>query len=70
MMESRKRSLVKSLTWRIICIAASIITAYFLTGRIDVSIAIGTIYNGITMLLYYFHERFWNRLGWEKQRIN
>lgn len=69
MIETKKRSLVKSITWRIICIVVSIITAYFLTGKIDVSVAIGTIYNGITMMLYYLHERFWNKLEWEKQRI-
>lgn len=69
MIETKKRSLVKSITWRIICIVVSIITAYFLTGKIDVSVAIGTIYNGITMMLYYLHERFWNRLEWGKQRI-
>jgi len=69
MIETKKRSLVKSITWRIICIVVSIITAYFLTGKIDVSVAIGTIYNGITMTLYYLHERFWNKLEWGKQRI-
>jgi len=68
MIETKKRSLVKSITWRIICIV-SIITAYFLTGKIDVSLAIGTIYNGITMMLYYLHERFWTTLEWGKQRI-
>jgi len=68
MIETRKRSLAKSITWRIICIAVSIITAYFLTGKIDVSVAIGTIYNAITMILYYFHERFWNKLEWGKQK--
>ena len=70
MMETRKRSLVKSINWRIICIAVSIITAYFLTGKIDVSIAIGTLYNTVTMIAYYFHERFWNKLDWEKKLIN
>jgi uncharacterized membrane protein len=69
MIETKKRSLVKSITWRIICIVVGIITAYFLTGKIDVSFAIGTIYNGITMMLYYLHERFWNKLEWGKQRI-
>jgi uncharacterized membrane protein len=69
MTETRKRSIVKSLTWRTICILVSIITAYFLTGKLDVSVAIGTVYNAITMILYYFHERFWNRLEWEKQKI-
>jgi len=68
MTETRKRSIVKSITWRIICIVVSIITAYFLTGKLDVSVAIGTIYNAITMILYYFHERSWNMLKWGKQK--
>ena len=67
MTETRKRSLVKSITWRIICIVVSIVTAYLLTGRFDLSVAIGTIYNAITMVLYYFHERFWNIFEWGKQ---
>jgi uncharacterized membrane protein len=69
MTETRKRSIVKSVTWRIICVVVSIITAYFLTGKLDVSVAIGTVYNAITMILYYFHERFWNGLMWGKQKF-
>ena len=68
MIDTRKRSLVKSITWRIICIVVSIVTAYLLTGRFDLSVAIGTIYNAITMILYYFHERIWNILEWGKQK--
>ncbi|TRO45873.1 DUF2061 domain-containing protein, partial [Candidatus Bathyarchaeota archaeon] len=30
----------------------------------DISVAIGSIYNVITMILYYFHERAWNRVNW------
>lgn len=66
MTETRKRSIIKSCTWRIICIVVSIVTAYFVTGQLDVSVAIGTVYNAITMVLYYFHERFWNIVRWEK----
>jgi adenylylsulfate kinase len=69
MIETRKRSLIKSVTWRVICVITSIVTAYFLTGKLDVSVAIGTIYNAITMFLYYFHERSWNKLEWGKQKI-
>jgi uncharacterized membrane protein len=69
MTETRKRSIVKSFTWRIICIVVSIITAYFLTGKLEVSVAIGTVYNALTMILYYFHERFWNVLEWGKQKL-
>jgi uncharacterized membrane protein len=65
MKETRKRSIAKSVTWRIICIIVSILTALLLTGKWDVSVAIGTVYNIITMILYYFHEREWNRIKWE-----
>jgi uncharacterized membrane protein len=64
MRESRKRSVVKAIVWRIICIVVSILTSYFLTGSWDIAIAIGSVYNVVTMVLYYFHERLWNRIRW------
>ena len=70
MSETKKRSIVKSCTWRIICIVVSIVTAYFLTGEFELSVTIGSVYNVITMVLYYFHERFWNILEWGKTKIS
>lgn len=56
--------MAKSIVWRVICIVVSILTSFLLTGRWDVSVAIGGIYNAITMILYYFHERIWNLIKW------
>lgn len=64
MKETRKRSILKSVSWRIICVAVSIFTSFLLTGKWDIAVAIGTVYNAITIALYYFHERFWNRITW------
>jgi len=61
---TRRRSLVKSIVWRIICIIASVIITFLLSGKWDIAIAVGTVYNAITMILYYFHERIWNRIKW------
>jgi uncharacterized membrane protein len=66
MKETRKRSLAKSILWRFICIVVSIVVSYALTFRWDVAVAIGGVYNVVTMVLYYFHERFWNRIKWGK----
>jgi uncharacterized membrane protein len=66
----RKRSVVKSIVWRVICIVVSILTTFFLTARWDLAVAIGTVYNAVTMVLYYFHERFWNRIGWGMKKIS
>jgi len=64
MRETRKRSMAKSLVWRLICIIVIIIVSFLLTGKWDVAVAIGSIYNVTTMVLYYFHERTWNRVSW------
>jgi len=69
MKETRKRSLIKSITWRLICIVVSILTSFVLTGKWDIAVAIGTVYNVVTMILYYFHERFWNRVKWGCEKI-
>jgi len=64
MRETRKRSVVKSIVWRFICVVVSIVTSFLLTARWDVAVAIGSIYNVITIILYYFHERIWNLVKW------
>lgn len=64
MRETRKRSVAKSIMWRFICIVVSIVTSFLLTARWDVAVAIGSIYNVITMILYYLHERVWNLVKW------
>ena len=61
---TRKRSVVKSIVWRFICIVVSVVVTFFLSGKWDIAVAVGTIYNVITMILYYFHERIWNRIKW------
>jgi uncharacterized membrane protein len=66
MKETRKRSIAKSILWRIICIIVSVFVSFILTARWDLAVAIGTSYNIITMFLYYFHERIWNRVNWGK----
>jgi uncharacterized membrane protein len=64
MNETRKRSLAKSISWRVICVIVSILTSFVLIGKWDIAVAIGSLYNLITMILYYFHERGWNRIKW------
>jgi uncharacterized membrane protein len=69
MRETRKRSVAKSIMWRFICIVVSIATSFLLTARWDVAVAIGSIYNVVTMILYYFHERIWNRINWGCEKL-
>ena len=64
MVETRKRSVAKTVLWRIICIVVSVFSVFILTGKWDLAVAVGTVYNVTTTILYYFHERLWNRIKW------
>jgi uncharacterized membrane protein len=64
--DSQKRTIVKTLTW---CVTASLTTfiiAWILTGDLLIGVSIGSIEAITKVLLYYFHERIWNNIGWAK----
>ena len=70
MHDSRIRSAVKSVSWRIICIIVSIATSYVLTNQWNVAISIGITYNAINIVLYYVHERVWTKITWGIKQLN
>ena len=65
---NKMRSFLKALTWRIAASSITLISAILITSNLDwtKSIVIYEFINGI--LIYYVHERIWNRLNWG--RIN
>ena len=57
--ESRTRSILKALSWRVVATTTIITIAYFTTGDIDAALEIGAIEFFIKFALYYLHERAW-----------
>ena len=62
MVEKRYRSLIKTVSWRVIATLATTIIAYLLTGTLKVAVSIGVFEFFSKLLLYYWHERLWARL--------
>ena len=60
------RSVAKALSWRIIGTLDTLIVSYFLTGKISVAASIASVDFLTKMVLYFFHERFWNSIKWGK----
>ena len=60
----RIRSLIKTITWRIIASLDTFLIAWFVRGSISVGGWIATIEVITKIILYYFHERAWNRVKW------
>ena len=61
-MESRTRSLLKAISWRITATLTTIIIAYVITGQIDAALAIGSIEFFLKFVSYYVHERAWLKI--------
>lgn len=65
--DSHLRSVVKALSWRILGTLDTVLISWFITGKIALALSIGGIELITKMVLYFFHERFWNIIKWGKQ---
>jgi len=65
-MDQHKRTLVKTVTWRLIALLTTIIVVYIYSGDIKESLVIGLTANFLKMFFYYIHERVWNRVEFGK----
>jgi uncharacterized membrane protein len=62
--EKKKRSVVKTISWRVIATALTIGLVYVFTGNITIAAAIGGTDVVIKTIAYYAHERVWNKTHW------
>jgi len=53
------KSIMKSVSWRIVGTLDTMIISYFITGRVTVALSIGSVEVLTKTILYYFHERLW-----------
>ncbi len=60
--ESRLRSVLKALSWRVLATLTTIAIAYFIVGDVNTALKIGAIEVVAKMLIYYLHERAWAKV--------
>ncbi|MGB2153470.1 MAG: DUF2061 domain-containing protein [Flavobacteriaceae bacterium] len=61
------RSLLKSISWRIVGTIDTFIISYIITGQIKFALSIGLIELLTKMFLFFIHERLWNQIKWGKK---
>ena len=61
MKENKSRSIGKSISWRVLASCDTILISFLITGSIAIAATIGSIEVMTKMVLYYFHERAWNK---------
>ena len=63
-MDTKLRSIIKSLVWRISGFIILGFLSYIFTHKWSESLFISGWFNGIRFILYYFHERIWLKIKW------
>ncbi len=64
--DSNAKSLLKSISWRIVGTIDTIVISYFVTGQLVMAVSIGSVEVVSKILLYYLHERVWENATKEK----
>jgi adenylylsulfate kinase len=66
MKDSKGRSILKTVSWRVLATLTTMTLVYLFTGRVLLSVGVGLVEALTKLALYYLHERIWERIGWGK----
>lgn len=64
--ETVQRSVLKTISFRILISIMEFAFVYYVTGRARIAfgfIAVSTVYS---MILFYYHDRIWDKIKWGK----
>ncbi len=64
--DSHLRSIVKAVGYRLLLIISNGIVVYLVTKRIDITLGVSLLTAVLNTIIYYFYERFWNKIRWGK----
>ncbi len=59
--------MVKTLSWRVVATSDTFLISWIITGTWQLAGAIAGIEVLTKMFLYYWHERVWSNISWEKK---
>lgn len=67
--ETKIRSIMKTISWRITATVITVTLVYLFTGRTDIAFTIGGIEVIAKMVVYFLHERGWDRVRFGRQQF-
>ena len=62
--ESKLRSLIKAFTWRFLATIDTFVLSFIVTNELKWATSIALIEIITKAILYYLHERLWNKFNW------
>ena len=67
--EQQRRSITKVISWRILVTITNFVGGYIASGSWMVGLGVVSFALVVNSILYWFHERAWNRTDWGKQIV-
>jgi len=67
--ETNLRSVLKTISWRFLATLTTFSLVWIFTGKIDTALTVGGLEAIIKMIIYFFHERGWDRIRWGRRHI-
>jgi len=67
--ENKKRSIIKTASWRTLATFTTALIVYLFTGELILAISIGSVEVIVKIVLYFFHERAWNKINYGRRHI-
>ncbi len=68
--ETLRRSVVKTISYRVVILVLDFLCIYLFTGQIRVAFGFMIVSNIYTTIGYFLHERIWDRIKWGKTTAN
>jgi len=65
--EKPMRSIIKTISWRVIGTIDTVAISWILTGQVETALAIGSVELVTKMILYFGHERIWNSINFGRE---
>jgi uncharacterized membrane protein len=69
-MLSKRKTIMKTISYRITGTLTTLILVYIMTGEIMVATSVASLEILLKMLIYYIHERIWHRFVLEESEYH
>lgn len=67
--EKHSRSLAKAISYRILSITFDLLIVFAITKKVELTLGIVVLSNVVSIFLYYFHERVWNKFRFGRKLV-
>ena len=65
-METRTRSLAKSLTYRGLAVLYLLAAVFLFTKKLETALYVTIAFQLLMVAIYFLHERVWDKISWGK----